>query len=107
MGDRYVRGCDVILLRRGAVIAVGIATAPGTAGVSMMGGMASMMIPKPEVRQAVTHCLGIVAKIAPVVRKVDFYKSTASYTTFDGRAWHTLSVTHYVSPKDRVVEREP
>ena len=76
-------------------------------GVSMFGGMAAMMIPEPKVRQAVMQGLGIVAKITPVVRKVDFYKSTASYTTFDGKAWHTRHVTHYASPKERLVERDP
>ena len=46
-------------------------------------------------------------ELAPVAGKIDFYKSTASYTTFDGNAWHTRSVTHYFSPKERLVERDP
>jgi hypothetical protein len=40
-------------------------------------------------------------KLTPVVRKIDFYKSTATHTTFDGQAWYTRSVTHYVSPQER------
>ena len=85
---------------------VGNKIADGLNFVSVMGGMASMAIPDPEVRQAVMQVLGIVADIAPVARKVDFYKSTASYTTFDGKAWHTRHVTHYMSPKERPVDQD-
>ena len=43
----------------------------------------------------------MLAKLTPVVRKIDFYKSTATCTTFDGHSWHTQTVTHYVSPAER------
>jgi hypothetical protein len=37
----------------------------------------------------------------PVVSKINFYQSTATCTTFDGKAWYTRSVTHYVPPSER------
>ena len=49
----------------------------------------------------------MVAKLSPVVRKIDFYKSTAAYTTFDGRAWHTRTITHYMSPEERATRKPP
>ena len=60
-----------------------IATAMGTA--SMMGGMVAASMAKPEVRPVVNAMIGILGKLAPVIRKVDFYKSYAATTTFDGR----------------------
>ena len=35
--------------------------------------------------------------MGPVVGKIDFFDSSSSYTTFDGRSWSTSSVTHYVA----------
>jgi hypothetical protein len=32
------------------------------------------------------------------VEAIDFYDSSAAWTTFDGRAWRTRSVTRYVPP---------
>ncbi len=69
--------------------------------VSMGAGMLGAFIPEAEARSAITKIAGMLAKLPPVVRKIDFYKSSASYTTFDGQAWHTRTVTHYVSPAER------
>ena len=70
-------------------------------GVSMGLGMAGAMIPDQDARPIIAKIAGMLAKLTPVVRKIDFYKSSASYTTFDGQAWHTRAVTHYVSPAER------
>jgi tetratricopeptide (TPR) repeat protein len=75
--------------------------ATGIGMISMISGMATMAIPDPEVRPIITKIAGMFAKLTPVVRKIDFYKSTATHTTFDGQAWHTRMVTHYVSPTER------
>jgi len=68
---------------------------------SMALGMASMGIPNPEVQQMIGRLSAIVGKLGPVLRKIDFYKSNSSYTTFDGQAWHTRKITHYKTPAER------
>jgi tetratricopeptide (TPR) repeat protein len=70
--------------------------------VSMAGGMAAMVIPEPDVQQPIMKILRMVAKLGPVAQKIDFYKSSAEYATFDGKVWHTRSVTNYRSPAERV-----
>ncbi len=69
--------------------------------LSMVGGMSAMMIPDPEAQQLITKILGPVAKLGPIAQKIDFYKSSAKYTTFNGKMWHTRSVTNYRSPAER------
>jgi tetratricopeptide (TPR) repeat protein len=66
-------------------------------GVGILGAFA----PEDEARLALTKIAGMLAKLTPVVHKIDFYKSAASCTTFDGQAWRTRAVTHYVSPAER------
>jgi hypothetical protein len=68
--------------------------------VSMMSGFASMAVP-PEARRVIGTVSGMLMKLTPVVSKINFFKSIASTTTFDGQAWHSHSVTHYVSPEER------
>jgi hypothetical protein len=69
--------------------------------LSMSGGMIAMAVPDPQAQQAITKILGMVSKLGPVAQKLDFYKSTAAYETFDGKAWHKRSVTNYMSPAER------
>jgi len=69
--------------------------------ISMASGMMTMAIPDPEVRPIVAKVAGMIGKLTPVVRKINFYKSTATCTTFDGRAWHSRTVIHYVPPSER------
>ncbi|MFQ5805731.1 MAG: hypothetical protein ACE5I3_04690, partial [Phycisphaerae bacterium] len=69
--------------------------------VSMMSGLMTMAVTDPTVRSAISKIAGMLAKLTPVVRKINFYKSSATHTSFDGRAWHTRAVTHYVSPAER------
>ena len=75
--------------------------------LSMVGGMSAMMIPDPEAQQLITKILGPVAKLGPVAQKIDFYKSSAKYTTFNGKMWHTRGVTNYRSPAERGAGKAP
>lgn len=75
--------------------------AQGMGVISMIGGMAGAFIPAPEARPVITKISAMLAKLTPVLRKIDFYKSTATCTTFDGHAWHTRRVTHYATPGQR------
>lgn len=69
--------------------------------VSMSGMAIPMMIPDPDVQQAVAKIVGIIGKLSPVAAKIDFYKSSSSYSTFDGQAWHIHKATNYQSPTER------
>jgi hypothetical protein len=62
--------------------------------------MASMAA-DPEIRPILAKIMGMLGKLTPVLGKIDFYKSTAACTTFDGRVWLTREVTHYVDPSER------
>ncbi|MFH1418830.1 MAG: hypothetical protein ABII12_11175 [Planctomycetota bacterium] len=55
----------------------------------------------PEVRGLVGAITPIVAKLGPVVGKIDFYLSSASYSTFDGKRWHERKVQNYKKPKPK------
>ncbi len=39
--------------------------------------------------------LFLIQRLAPVVAKIDFYSSTATYCTFDGTAWKIEQLTTY------------
>lgn len=67
---------------------------------SMIGGSMSMAIPDPDARTAIMKITGMVAKLAPAASKIDFFKSTASHSAFDGAAWRMHAVTHYYSPEE-------
>jgi hypothetical protein len=69
--------------------------------VSMMSGMMTMAIPEPEVRKVISKLAGMLAKLTPVVSKINFFRSVATCTTFEGSAWRTRMVTHYVPPEER------
>lgn len=75
------------------------ALADGLQGIAMMGGMVTMAIEEPEAKAMVTELMRMVGNFGPVLRAMDFYESSSSLSTFDGRAWHTRSVTHYAGPK--------
>lgn len=66
--------------------------------IPMVGGMATIAIPDPKVQRIATKVLGMVAKLGPVAGKIDFYKSTATCTTFDSGGWRVHSVTNYREP---------
>ena len=79
--------------------------------VSMGIGSMAMMIPADEgggkIRPVLTRLTGIIGKLVPVARKIDFFKSASTCTTFDGRAWHTRQVTHYFSPAEHAARKSP
>lgn len=75
--------------------------AAGLGMVSFVGGMGAAFIPDPQAQQIVASITQIAGKLGTVALKVDFYKSVASNTTFDGRVWRVRSVTHYRSPAER------
>jgi len=75
--------------------------AEGLGIASMVSGMMGSFIPEPEVRPIIAKISVMLGKLGPVVRKIDFYKSEASYVTCDGQTWHSRTVTHYFSPEER------
>lgn len=85
--------------------AMGQQIAMGLGMASMVGGMMTMAIPDPTAQKLITKISGMIAKLSPVAAKIDFFKSTAARTTFDGHAWRTKRVTHYASPDERAEKR--
>ena len=75
--------------------------AEGIGIATMVTGMLGASVPDPQARSVVGKITGMLQKLTPVVRKIDFYKSTASYSTFDGQMWQHHAVTHYFSPEER------
>ena len=63
--------------------------AEGIGIATMVTGMLGASVPDQEARLIVGKIAGVLQKLTPVVRKIDFYKSTARYSTFDGQIWHT------------------
>ena len=73
---------------------------------SAAGGIMGQFIPDETAKRVIGRIAGMLAKLSPVASKIDFYKSSAAYTTFDGSAWHTYTVTHYASPAERSAAAE-
>lgn len=75
----------------------------GIAGLAMGMGMVGMFAGElpPEVQTFFTSLPPILAKLGPVVGKLDFYKSSAAYETFDGQTWHSYGVQNYKKPQER------
>jgi len=71
-------------------------------GVSFGAGMAVSFVPNPKAKMTIGRVLGLVAKLGPVARKIDFHKSASTLTTMDGDRWRTRSVTHFKSPSERL-----
>jgi tetratricopeptide (TPR) repeat protein len=74
---------------------------------SMLSSMAGAAIPEPSVRQVLSKVSSILGKLVPVAQRVDFFKSTATCTTFDGRMGRMRTVTHYASPQERSAAQKP
>lgn len=74
--------------------------AAGLGVASMVSGMMGAFVPEPKLRPVLAKISGMLTKLTPVVRKIDFYKSKASHTTFDGQTWRSRGVTHYFSPAE-------
>ena len=80
---------------------IGQEIAAGLGMVSFVGGMGAAFVPDPQAQKVIAGITQIAGKLGMVALKVDFYKSVASNTTFDGRTWRSRSVTHYRSPAER------
>lgn len=62
--------------------------------VPMLGMMAQDIYKNPFGRMVMT----VVPKLAKVAKKLDFFQSSSSRTTFDGSKMHTVQVTNYREP---------
>ena len=51
------------------------------------------MIGDEEVRDVATQMCSLGSRLAQVVQTIDFYRSTATVTTFDGNRWFTVGVS--------------
>jgi len=68
-------------------------------GMLAMGvNVAGMQAQDPQARTLITSLSGILTKLAPVARKIDFIESTAALKTFDGKGWSNRQVTHFEAP---------
>jgi len=87
----------------------GAAAAMGQAlsAVAMYGQMPLMTIEEPEVREVLSEVLFIAGKLGPVISTIDFYRSSSMLATFDGKARHSHSVTHYEGPERDEEALEP
>lgn len=66
--------------------------------VAMGVNMAGMQAQDPRARSLITSLSGMLTKLAPVARKIDFIESTAALKTFDGKGWSMRQVTHFEAP---------
>ena len=73
--------------------------------VGMMGMMGGDM--PPEAQAIFSEIPTILAKLGPVAGKLNFYQSSASYETFDGKMWHAHRVQNYKKPKPKEKKAEP
>lgn len=73
-------------------------------GMTMGIGMATMNIPDPEARQIAGRVVPMIGKLGPVVRKINFFKSSAGCTTREGDTFRTRYVMHFKSPEERVAK---
>ena len=76
----------------------------GIGAMSMLMGMFGMFAAAeapPEVGTFLTALPPILAKLGPVASKLDFYKSSAAYETFDGQTWYSHTVQNYKTPDER------
>jgi len=55
----------------------------------------------PELRKICSAVPPLLGKLSPVVEKLDFYKSSAAYCSFDGSRWYTREVQNYKTPSER------
>ena len=63
-----------------------------------MAGMAMQQAP-PEMREIFAALPGILSKLGPVARTLDFFQSSAGYSTFSDGRWMTHRVQNYRAPK--------
>ena len=74
----------------------GLAKMLGVVGMGI--NMVGMQAQDPQARSLIAELSGILTKLAPVARKIDFIESTAALKTFDGKGWSVRQVTHFEAP---------
>jgi hypothetical protein len=83
----------------------------GLGAMSMGLGIVTMMVQSQDIPPPVQNlCKAIppiLAKLGPVAGKLNFYQSSARYTTFDGKGWLTREVQNYKDPSEIPVAAEP
>ena len=70
-------------------------------GVSMAMGfmqMGAAQMP-PQAQRLINAGAQMLSKLIPVVEKMNFFASTASFTTYDRNGWRTRAVQNYKSPE--------
>ncbi len=73
-------------------------------GLGMVGLFAQDM--PPEARSLFSSLPPLLSKLSPVVGKLDFYQSSAEYSTFDGNQWRTKAVQNYKKPQPKSAVEE-
>ncbi len=68
-------------------------------GLGMMGMMAQDL--PPEARPILQAIPTMLAKLGPVAGKMDFFLSSASVSTFDGKRWISKDVQNYKKPEPK------
>lgn len=74
---------------------------------AMVGVVQMMMPPEATKNPAVLTVLSVLNKVGRVVRTLDFYRSTCSVTTFDGKVNLTRKITNYQEPPKPAAEPTP
>lgn len=59
----------------------------------------------PEFRTLMGEAAVLLETLRPVAGKLDFYQSSAGYSTFDGREWRSREVQNYKSAESRPSSR--
>ena len=77
-------------------------------GLSMALGMVGLFAQDmpPEARSLFSSLPPLLSKLSPVVGKLDFYQSSAEYSTFDGDQWRTKAVQNYKKPRPKPAVKE-
>jgi hypothetical protein len=70
-----------------------------------MMGMFTSFMPQSEETKAIRPIFSLLQKLAPVFATIDFYRSEASISTFDGQTVRTINVTHYKEPTPPETEK--
>ena len=55
----------------------------------------------PETSKMISAITPLLGKFSIVVGKMDFYQSSAEYSTFDGKQWRTRKVQNYKTPQPK------
>lgn len=74
-------------------------------GLGMMGMFMGGDVP-PEAKRVISAIGPILAKLGPVAGRLDFFKSNATYESFDGKKWTAHAVQNYKKQSERPARME-